>query len=270
MLGPQPSRSRRSRRVQGRARACGRGPPGGYETPVPSDAVNARLAALRFIGELSQTDAASHGCRLITASHGAEGSPERIVLTLLVDQGGLVADARCRTSATGELLAVYDAMTEMLVGRPLVDARAISPRRVEAFLRGSGSAPVLPLALDADTPFYVLTKAVQALERPREGQAATADQLPWGDIGLFEKVRRIESVLDQHVRPALASDGGGLDLVDLQGDQLAVQYHGACGSCSSSIGGTLHFIEDTLNNHLGTGLKVVVSQVDLAESPSLV
>jgi len=84
-------------------------------------------------------------------------------------------------------------------------------------------------------------------------------------IGLFEKVRRIEGILDQHIRPALASDGGGLDLVDLKGDELMVQYHGACGSCSSSIGGTLQFIQDSLNNHLGTTLQVKVAGVESPE-----
>ncbi len=79
-------------------------------------------------------------------------------------------------------------------------------------------------------------------------------------------MRRIEGVLDTHVRPALASDGGGLDLVDLKDDDLFVQYHGACGSCSSSIGGTLNFIQDSLNNHLQTRLAVRVTEAGGGES----
>lgn len=236
---------------------------------MPSAAVNARLAALRFAGAFTEADAASHGCRLITASHGAETAPERISLSLLVDQGGLVQDARHRSAATGDLLAAYDMMVEMVVGRLLVDAKAITPRLVEARLRSDAGQPAFDLALDADQPFYVLTKAVQAYEKPKDAPR-TADQLPWADIGLFEKVRRIESVLDQHVRPALASDGGGVDLVDLQSDELIVQYHGACGSCSSSIGGTLTFIQDSLNSNLGTTLKITVSQVETESAPSFV
>jgi len=235
---------------------------------VPTAAVSARLAALRFVGDLTEADAVAHGCRLVVATHGADAAPEHIRLALLLDAGGLVADARFRSNATGDLLAAYDAMVEMLVGRMLVDAATISPRRVEAFLRDSGAEPAFAVALDGDQPFFVLTKAVQALERPKDAPT-TSDQLPWGEVGLFEKVRRIEGVLDQHVRPALASDGGGLDLVDLQGDELIVQYHGACGSCSSSIGGTLTFIQDSLSNHLGTALRITVSQVE-SEAPSFV
>lgn len=235
---------------------------------MPSAAVSARLAALRFVGQLTDADAAAHGCRLIAATHGADGAPEHIRLFLLVDAGGLVADARFRSNASGDLLAAYDAMVEMVVGRLLVDAAAITPRAVEAHLRGAAAEPAFDVALDGDKPFYVLTKAVQSLEKPKDAPR-TSDQLPWGEVGLFEKVRRIEAVLDQHVRPALASDGGGLDLVDLQGEELIVQYHGACGSCSSSIGGTLTFIQDSLNNHLGTALRITVSQVE-SEAPSFV
>jgi NifU-like protein len=236
---------------------------------VSSTAVRDRLAALRHQGELTDADAATHGSRLITVSHGADSAPEHITLNLLVDQGGLVTHARFKTNASGDLLAAYDAMVEMVVGRMLVEAKEITPRRVEAFLRGTGSEAAFDVALDGDKPFYVLSKAVQSLEKPKDAPA-TSDQLPWAEVGLFEKVRRIETVLDQHVRPALASDGGGLDLVDLQSDELIVQYHGACGSCSSSIGGTLTFIQDSLNNHLGTALRITVSQMDTEEAPSFV
>lgn len=245
--------------------------PGPMGTPagVSSAAVRDRLAALRSVGTLTEADAAAHGGRLVAATHGADGTPEHIALTLIVDQGGVVTHARFTSKATGELLAAYDAMVELVVGRMLVDARDITPRAVEAFLRGDRPEPAFDVAMDGDKPFFVLTKAAQALERPKDAPA-TADQLPWSEVGLFEKVRRIESVLDQHVRPALASDGGGIDLVDLQNDELIVQYHGACGSCSSSIGGTLTFIQDSLNSHLGTALKITVSQVDAEAAPSFI
>ena len=60
----------------------------------------------------------------------------------------------------------------------------------------------------------------------------------------------------------LATDGGGIELVDLKGEELVVQYEGACGSCSSSVGGTMHFIEDTLTDHIGVELKLVVQGLD--------
>lgn len=219
-------------------------------------AIRQRLEQLRCQGELDTVMAQADGMSVIRTAHGAEGAPDHIELALAVAPDQVVRAARYRTAARDELLAAYDAMAELTIGRSLADLTTITPRVVDAHLGGSPEQPVLHLGSDADSPYYVLSKAAQ---RSHGAVAPAADALPWAEVGLFEKVRRIEAVLDQHVRAALASDGGGIDLVDLKDTELFVQYHGACGSCSSSIGGTLQFIQDSLNNHLGTQLVVRVA-----------
>jgi Fe-S cluster biogenesis protein NfuA len=57
------------------------------------------------------------------------------------------------------------------------------------------------------------------------------------------KLSAIREMLDQEVRPYLQGDGGDLHVVDLEGKVLKVHYQGACGSCPSSISGTLAGIE---------------------------
>ena len=230
---------------------------------TPTPAVEARLKRLGYVGDFSEANAQARGCTLVATEHGAQNAPDHIRLSLVVDPQGVVKDARFRSLAQGDLLAAYDAMCELAVGRPMTEAAAINPRMVDALLRGGSDEPALPLTLDADTPFYVLQKAA---ERFTPAAPKPADLKPFSEVGLFERVKRIEQVLDTHVRPALASDGGGLDLLDLKGDDLFVQYHGACGSCSSSVGGTLQFIQDSLNNHLAAALAVHVSGMD-EESP---
>jgi len=232
---------------------------------VSSPAVAARLERLSYVGTFTEANASARGLRLVAADHGAANAPDQIKVTLLVDGDNRIKDARFTSPAEGDLRAAYDAMCELAVGRTVAEAATISPADAEAALRAGQAEPAFPLAVDAAKPFYVLIKAA---ERLTPVPAAPA-QAPFSTCGLFEKVKRIEAVLDQHVRPALASDGGGLDLVDLQGDELLVQYHGACGSCSSSVGGTLQFVQDSLNNHLGAALTVKVSSIDEA-APSFV
>jgi NifU-like protein len=228
-----------------------------------------RLRDLRYVGEFTDDQASLRGLSLIDTTHGAEHATDHIRLMLLVDAGGVVRDARYRTLAVGAQLAAYDQMVELCLGRTLDEAARITPAQVDAALRDDSTTPAIPLGDDRDQPYYVLVKADEryhgkagAGAPPAAPAPGTAQELPWTEIGLFEKVRRIESVLDQHVRPALASDGGGIDLVDLKSDELYVQYHGACGSCSSSIGGTLQFIQDSLNNYLATTLAVKVTGID--------
>ncbi|MEX0959049.1 MAG: NifU family protein [Burkholderiales bacterium] len=57
------------------------------------------------------------------------------------------------------------------------------------------------------------------------------------------KLEQINELLNQEVRPYLQGDGGDLYVVGLEGSTLKVHYQGACGSCPSSISGTLAGIE---------------------------
>ena len=46
----------------------------------------------------------------------------------------------------------------------------------------------------------------------------------------------VEKVLNERVRPRLAADGGGVDLVDVKPDNtVVVKLTGACGCCPFSL-----------------------------------
>lgn len=74
------------------------------------------------------------------------------------------------------------------------------------------------------------------------------------DTELFQ---RINDILDQRVRPALAGDGGGLEVIGLEGLTLKIRYQGACGSCPSAIRGTLVAIENLLKREVNPDIEVV-------------
>ena len=61
-----------------------------------------------------------------------------------------------------------------------------------------------------------------------------------------ERLDKIIALLDAKIRPYLKSDGGDLNVVGLNGDVLSVHYQGACGSCPSSLSGTLFAIVQLL------------------------
>lgn len=58
------------------------------------------------------------------------------------------------------------------------------------------------------------------------------------------RLDKINAILDEHIRPYLQSDGGDLYVMGLEGNKLSVHYQGACGSCPSSLSGTLVGIEN--------------------------
>lgn len=72
-----------------------------------------------------------------------------------------------------------------------------------------------------------------------------------------EKLQKINDLLDARIRPGLAGDGGGLEIISFDGETLQISYHGACGSCPSSISGTLRYIEGMLQEEVDPALRVI-------------
>lgn len=70
------------------------------------------------------------------------------------------------------------------------------------------------------------------------------------------RLAKINELLDDQVRPYLQNDGGDLYVLGLEGNQLTVHYQGACGSCPSSLSGTLAGIE-SLVRQLEPDIEVV-------------
>lgn len=68
---------------------------------------------------------------------------------------------------------------------------------------------------------------------------------------------RINEILDEKVRPALAGDGGWLEVLNLEDHTLSIRYQGACGSCPSSLSGTLMAIEGMLKQEVDPDIEVV-------------
>ncbi|MFT4703909.1 MAG: Fe-S cluster biogenesis protein NfuA [Bradymonadia bacterium] len=71
------------------------------------------------------------------------------------------------------------------------------------------------------------------------------------------EVQAISEILDRTVRPYLQADGGGITVQKREGDRVFVRYEGACGSCPSSIGGTLMAIQGILRDELGGEIEVI-------------
>jgi NifU-like protein len=69
-----------------------------------------------------------------------------------------------------------------------------------------------------------------------------------------EKLKIIEEVLDDKIRPMLAMDGGSMDVLELKEDtqyfDIYIRYGGACDGCESGSTGTLYAIESILRDSL--------------------
>ncbi|CAN5596484.1 NifU family protein [soil metagenome] len=93
------------------------------------------------------------------------------------------------------------------------------------------------------------------------GAAATAGAAVGGSLAAVTsddpRLLKINDILDEKVRPALMGDGGYLEILGLKEHTLSIRYQGACGSCPSSLTGTLMAIEGMLKQEVDPEIEVV-------------
>ena len=99
-------------------------------------------------------------------------------------------------------------------------------------------------------------RAAEAVVRSSESSEAKIG----GAIGVAlsddPKIAQINELLDERIRPYLASDGGWLEIVALDDKLLKIRYEGACGSCPSSLTGTLMAIENLIKEEVDPEITV--------------
>lgn len=101
-------------------------------------------------------------------------------------------------------------------------------------------------------------------EMDEEKMRAAAEAGAAGDfetMTLVQKIKAIDSVIDESVRQFLVMDGGNMEVIDIKDSDeyidVYIRYLGACSSCSSSTTGTLYAIEATLKEKLSQKIRVL-------------
>jgi NifU-like protein len=100
------------------------------------------------------------------------------------------------------------------------------------------------------------------MEREAAARAAVAPApRSFATLGLIQKHKAVEKVLDEKVRPNLLRDGGNIEVVDMKeadgGTEVYINYLGACKGCPSANAGTLSYIEEFLRSELDQNIKVL-------------
>ncbi|MFM9905558.1 MAG: NifU family protein [Pyrinomonadaceae bacterium] len=100
-------------------------------------------------------------------------------------------------------------------------------------------------------------EAVQTSNGNAKGAAAAVGGAIAAAASSDPKVAQINELLDERIRPYLASDGGWLEVLELEENKLSIRYEGACGSCPSSLTGTLMAIENMIKEEIDPEITVV-------------
>jgi Fe-S cluster biogenesis protein NfuA len=111
-------------------------------------------------------------------------------------------------------------------------------------------------AADWDELLPTLAVPIRAAQSASNGASAVGGAIA-AVTSADPRLLRINEILDEKVRPALMGDGGYLEIIDLTDQTLKIRYQGACGSCPSSLTGTLMAIEGMLKQEIDPDLEVI-------------
>lgn len=86
--------------------------------------------------------------------------------------------------------------------------------------------------------------------------------IEFADMTIVQKVKEVEAVIDENIRPMLLMDGGNLEILDIRDNDegltdIYIRYLGACSGCETSSTGTLYAIEAVLHEKLSKKIRVL-------------
>ncbi len=216
----------------------------------------------------------ARGMRLACGREGRLQDGNCVELQWLVDKDdGIIVDAKFQAFGQSALIGAAEAACEILIGKNYDQAKRISADLIDRSLRDKPEQAAFPketyphlnLVLGA-----IENAAEQCLDIPF-ADSYVAPPVPMGvgevleggypgffELTLKKKLAVISQVLDQDVRPYIALDGGGIELLNLIEDkEVVIAYQGNCTSCYSSIGTTLSYIQQVLRAKVHPTLTVV-------------
>ncbi len=74
----------------------------------------------------------------------------------------------------------------------------------------------------------------------------------------IQKMKLIEETIEREIRPALRTDGGDIDLIDIEGNKVIVTLRGTCSSCPSSNFTLKGLVEGKLREFVSNDIEVMV------------
>ncbi len=96
----------------------------------------------------------------------------------------------------------------------------------------------------------------EAVKRQESGE-----EVSFKDMTLVQKIKAIDSALDESIRQYLIMDGGNMEVLDIKQNgeytDVYIRYLGACSGCASSTTGTLYAIESVLKEKLDPNIRVL-------------
>ncbi|EAZ92896.1 Fe-S cluster assembly protein NifU [Crocosphaera chwakensis] len=153
----------------------------------------------------------------------------------------------------GALICRCFGVTDSRIRRIILENDLTTAEQVTNYVKAGGGCGSCLADID-DLIAEIVQEKATAVAVATEVVKAKSESLPLTNL---QKITLIQQVLEEEVRPALAQDGGDVDLFDVDGDLVKVILKGACDSCPSSTATLKMAIEARLRDRVSPDLTVI-------------
>lgn len=102
-------------------------------------------------------------------------------------------------------------------------------------------------------PTASVSASVSASATASTSGAASAGET----LSPYQFSKKIEAVIEKSIRPLLQRDGGDCSIVDIKGNLVYVELHGACASCAGANMTLKILVETTLREQVQSDIRVI-------------
>ncbi len=95
--------------------------------------------------------------------------------------------------------------------------------------------------------------SVRDAKPPSEPDAAAQ---PRKKLSNIQKMKLVEEIIDREIRPQLRKDGGDIELIDIEGDDVVIAFRGMCAGCQSAAFTRQDFIQAKLREFVAEEIVV--------------
>lgn len=148
----------------------------------------------------------------------------------------------------GEIVCQCFGVTDKEILRAIKENALTTVEQVRNYTKAGGGC---------ETCHPKIEELIAVAQGERAKEAAREKKLPPKRLTNIQKMKLVEETMEREIRPALRADGGDIDFIDLEGNQVFVALRGTCTSCPSS-GFTLQkYVEGKLKELVSEEIVVV-------------
>lgn len=101
---------------------------------------------------------------------------------------------------------------------------------------------------------------IQAILDDMNGQKAHEEETTApapSNLTNLQRIALIQTVMDTVIRPGLKADGGDVELIDIDGNDVKVRLKGKCAGCGAALQTLKHWVEAKLREKVSGGINVI-------------